>query len=252
MLRTLFKKEFRGAWRTYRLPITMVVLLAVGLISPLLAKYTPVILRSVPDMPAGLADLIPEPTVGEAIVQYIKNVSQFGVLLVIVVTMGIVAGEKERGTAAMLLTKPVHPAAVILVKWISAMLGLLMGLALAAGGCALYTMLLFEPLDAGAFLALNGLLYVFLGVSLTLALLASTLAPNQALAAAGAFGLLVVMVILGALPRIGEYMPGELLSWGGTIFMDGGNSGWAALGVSLAVIAMSLAIACVYFERNEI
>ncbi|MEA3440407.1 MAG: ABC transporter permease subunit, partial [Chloroflexota bacterium] len=231
MLRTLFKKEFRGAWRTYRLPITLAVLLAIGLISPLLAKYTPVILRSVPDMPAALADLIPEPTVGEAVAQYIKNISQFGVLLVIVVTMGIVAGERERGTAVMLLTKPVRPSAVILAKWLSAMLGLLMGLALAAGGCALYTMLLFEPIDAGAFLALNGLLYVFLGVSLTLALLASTLATTQALAAAGAFGLLVVMLILGALPRIGEYMPGELLSWGGTLFMDGGNSGWAALGV---------------------
>ncbi|MEA3439149.1 MAG: hypothetical protein U9R58_02600, partial [Chloroflexota bacterium] len=63
---------------------------------------------------------------------------------------------------------------------------------------------------------------------------------------------LVVMLILGALPRIGEYMPGELLSWGGTLFMDGGNSGWAALGVSLAVIALSLVIACVYFERTEI
>jgi hypothetical protein len=52
----------------------------VGLISPILANNTPQILRNIPDIPAGLANAIPEQTVQDAIVQYVKNISQFGIL----------------------------------------------------------------------------------------------------------------------------------------------------------------------------
>jgi ABC-2 type transport system permease protein len=80
MFQVLLKKEILEARRTSRLLVTLVVFFVVGLISPILAKYTPLILRSIPDMPAGLANAIPEQTVQDAIVQYVKNISQFGIL----------------------------------------------------------------------------------------------------------------------------------------------------------------------------
>ena len=122
MFQVLLKKEILETRRTSRLLVTLVVFFVVGLISPILAKYTPLILRSIPDMPAGLANAIPEPTVRDAIAQYVKNISQFGILLVILFSMGSIAQEKERGTAAMLLTKPVRRSEVILAKWLAAIL----------------------------------------------------------------------------------------------------------------------------------
>ncbi|MFH2039592.1 MAG: ABC transporter permease, partial [Chloroflexota bacterium] len=96
----VFRKEMLEQWRTYKVLIVGAVLFLFGLSSPLLAKFTPEMLAAVPGLPAGMADFIPTPTVGDAITQYIKNMSQFGILLALLMSMGSVAQEKERGTAA--------------------------------------------------------------------------------------------------------------------------------------------------------
>jgi len=252
MYRTLLAKEFLEQRRTYRLFILGAVLLVFGLISPVLAKYTPLLLRSVPGLPAGLADIIPEATLRDAVGQYIKNISQFGVLLVIIFTMGVIAQEKERGTAAMLLIKPVRRNAMVLAKWAAGMGSLLVGLAVAAIGCALYTALLFEPLPLLGFLALNALIGVFLGVFLSIALLASALARSQAVAAGIAFGGLLLLLVLGSIPRLGEVMPNQLLGWGESFVLGGDATAWTALAVSFGIIVLSVLGACLRLEREEI
>jgi ABC-2 type transport system permease protein len=252
MLRTLLAKEFREQWRTWKLIVFLAVFLITGIISPVLAKYTPELLKMVPNLPAGLAGMIPTPTMADSVAQYLKNTEQFGILLVILLTMGVVAQEKERGTAAMLLTKPVRRSAVILSKWMVGMTILLAGLLADGLACLAYTAVLFEPIPFTSFWILNLLLFVYLGVTLTVALMASTLARTQAIAAAGAFGGLIVLIILGSLPRVSDFMPGQLVNWGVSLIMKGDVSAWPALGVSVGIIVLALVIACLRFEREEI
>jgi ABC-2 type transport system permease protein len=252
MMRVLLAREVREQWRSWKLVVFVSVFLVSGIMSPLLAKYTPDLLRSVPNLPAGLAELIPVPSLADSVAQYLKNTVQFGILLVILLIMGSVAQEKERGTAAMLLSKPVSRSAVILAKWLAGM-GCL-GAALAVGGlaCLVYTAVLFEMLPIGAYWLMSLLLWVELGVYLSLALLASTLARSQSTAAIGAFGSLVVMLILGSLPGISDHMPGRLAAWGSSLVLGGDVSAWSALGVAIGIIVVSLFIACLRFEREEI
>jgi ABC-2 type transport system permease protein len=252
MFRTLLAKEFREQWRTWKMIVFLAVFLITGIISPILAKYTPELLKMVPDLPAGLADLIPAPTVADSVAQYLKNTEQFGILLVILFTMGVVAQEKERGTAAMLLTKPVSRSAVILAKWLSGMIILLTGLLVGGLACLAYTAVLFAPIPFGAFWTLNLLLFVTLGVYLTVALMASTLARSQSIAAAGAFGGLIVLLIVGSIPRVSDFMPGQLVAWGSSLVLKGDITAWPALGVSVGIIVLALVIACLRFEREEI
>lgn len=252
MFRTLLRKELLELLRTHKVIITFAVFAVAGLISPLVAKYTPLLLENIPDMPPGFADMIPEPTTQDAIAQYVKNVSQFGVILVIVLTMGSLAGEKERGTAAMLLSKPVRPSAVIVAKWLAGILNILAGLSLAAICNFFYTYLLFEPLNLGDYFLLNALMAIFLCLFLSLALLASTLARTQAMAAAGAFAGLALVLLLGAIPRVKEAAPGKLLNWGSALVLGGDASAWAALGLTLALISLCVLGASLYFEREEI
>jgi ABC-2 type transport system permease protein len=252
MFRTLLAKEFREQWRTWKMIVFMAVFLITGMISPVLAKYTPELLKMVPNLPAGLADIIPTPTMADSVVQYLKNTEQFGILLVILLTMGVVAQEKERGTAAMLLTKPVSRSAVILAKWLSGMTIVLTGLLADGLACLAYTAVLFEPIPFVAFWTLNLLLLVYLGVYLTIALTASTLARSQSVAAAGAFGGLIVLLILGSIPRLSDFMPGQLVAWGSSLVLKGDVTAWPALGVAIGIIALALFIACSRFEREEI
>jgi ABC-type transport system involved in multi-copper enzyme maturation permease subunit len=111
---------------------------------------------------------------------------------------------------------------------------------------------LFEPIPFGAFWTLNLLLLVYMGVYLTVALMASTLARSQAIAAAGAFGGLIVLIILGSLPRVSDYMPGQLANWGSSLVLKGDITAWPALGVAAGIIVLALVVACLRFEREEI
>lgn len=248
----LLRKEWLEQRRTFRLWIVIGVLLISGLISPLIARYTPMLLSSLPGVPPELAAVIPEPTILDSFTQYIKNSSQFGLIVLIVLTMGLMAQEIERGTAAMLLSKPVSRPAVILSKWAAGSLGLLLGQALAAAGFAFYTLVLFGSFSLSDFLALNVLLFLFLLFYLTLALLASSLARSQSMAAAAAFGGLILVLILDAIPGIGDYLPGQLLTWGGSLFTLAPQTAWPALATVLLLVAAFLAIAILHFQRQEI
>jgi ABC-2 type transport system permease protein len=244
------KKELLELWRTYRALVVGAVLLAFGLLSPLTAKLTPELIRLIPNGDQ-LAGLVPAPTALDAVGQYLKNMSQFAVILALLLAMGMVTQEKERGTAAMMLSKPLPRWAFLTAKF--AALGLIFaaGLLLAGAGAYYYTWLLFGPLDLAAWAGLNGLLLVFTLVYLALTLLCSVLTRSQAAAGGLAFGGLIVLVILGGIPQIGRYLPGELVAWSGRLFA-GGGSAWPALAVSLGLIAAALAAAWWRFEKQEL
>jgi len=248
----VLRKELTEQWRTKRLLIVTAVLAAFGLASPLLAKFTPELLKSIPSMPAGFAEMIPAPSVADAVGQYVKNLSQFGILLALLMSMGAVAQEKERGTAAMMLTHPVSRLNFLLAKFTALGVVFAFSLVVAALGCWYYTLLLFEALPWGPYLALNGLMLVVFLVYIAVTLLCSTLVHTQGAAAGLAFAALVLVAGVGSLPLIGEYFPGRLFSWGGALVLGGGSPAWPAFWVSLGLIAAALLVAWLVFRRQEL
>jgi ABC-2 type transport system permease protein len=248
----VFRKEMQEQWRTYRFLIVAAVFTAFGLASPLFAKFTPEMLKAIPGLPPGVLDAIPAPTIADAITQYVKNMSQFGILLALLMAMGMVVQEKERGTAAFFLTRPVSRETFVLAKFAALTFTFIISLALAAIGCWYYTLVLFAPLPWGPFLALNGLMLVVFLVYMALALLASTLARSNGVAVGLAFLALIFLGGIGALPTIGEYFPGRLFSWGSTLMMGGNSTAWPAFVTSLGIIVVALLVACVVFRRQEV
>jgi ABC-2 type transport system permease protein len=248
----VLRKEITEQWRTRRFLIVAAVLILFGLASPLLAKLVPELLGSIPDMPAGLADIIPEATLADAVSQYIKNMSQFGILLAVLMSMGVVTQEKERGTAVMVLTHPVSRLTFLLAKFVAIGITFTVSMAAAALACWYYTLLIFEALPWGPFLALNGLMLVVFLVYVAVTLLCSTLARTQGAAAGLAFAGLVLVAGVGSLPRIGKVFPGQLFNWGATLALGGEASNWPAFWVSLGTICVSLAAAWLIFRRQEI
>ena len=246
-----FQKEWREQWRTSRVLIVAAVLIAFGLTSPLLAKYTPEMMRLLPNGEAILA-LIPPPTVADAVVQYVKNISQFGIILALLMSMGAVAQEKDKGTAAMMLVKPLPRWAFLAAKFAALALAFALSLAVAGAGCYYYTLLLFEAMNASHWVMLNGLMLVFVLVYVALTLLASTLTKSSAAAGGLAFGALVLLNLPAALPKVGEYLPGQLTAWGITLMLGQPETYWPALWVSLGLIAAALIGAWIIFERQEL
>jgi ABC-2 type transport system permease protein len=225
------------------------------LTSPLLAKLMPELFRLIPGG-EDLAPLIPTPTMASAITQYVKNISQFGLLLALLLTMGAVAQEKERGTAVLMLVKPLPRSTFLLAKFVALALAFLLCLAVAGLGGYYYTTLLFTAPDFSAWLVLNLLLWLYVLVYVALTLLASTVVKSQPAAAGLGFGAMLILSALSAIPHVGQYLPSQLVAWGTALTADPSArlhpGAWPALGISLGLIVTCLLIAWATFERQEV
>ena len=175
----LLGKELLEQVRTLRLFIVLIVFALFGLISPLTAKYLPDILKAVGGAEIVLPSL-PTPSVADAVDQFLKNLNQFGVLAAILLAMGTVATEKDRGTAALLMTKPVARPAFLLAKFVAIGLNLLLAVAVAGALAYYYTLVLFEAPPAGGWAAMCLLLWLSIYAYAALTLLGSTLAGSAA------------------------------------------------------------------------
>ncbi len=245
------RKEMMEQWRTSRLLVLVIVLGFFGMTSPLLAQFTPELLKALPGGEQ-FAGLIPKPVMRDAVEQYIKNIGQFSLLLGIFLAMGSVVQEKERGSAVLMLVKPLSRAAFLMAKFIALALAFAIALLIAGGLGYLYTLLLFEAPAAEAWLALNALLWIYSLVYVAITLLASTLVRSQAAAAGISFGALLTFSAVGALPGLGQYMPQQLVGWSDELFYADGAAYWPALAISLGLIAVCLGAAWLVFRRQEL
>ena len=205
----LLRKELLESWRTLRLPIVAGLFLLVGLTSPLLARFLPEIIKAaagdqLPSIP------LPTPVAADAVAQTWKNLAQFGAFAAIVLAMGAVATERDRGTAAFVLCKTVSRGAFIAAKVVA--IGAILGLctALAVAVAWIYTAILFEPPPVAGWIALAVIAWLGLCAWAALTFLGSTVTGSTAAAAGIGFGALLVLSIGSAIPNIGRFLPGGL------------------------------------------
>lgn len=251
------RKELLQQWRTRRVLIIAAVFGVFGMASPLMAYFMPQMMRAIPGAEQ-FASLIPDPTINDALVQYVKNISQFGFLLAILIGIGDVAGEKERGTASMILSKPLARWAFISSKYLAQVSLYLLGLLLSLAGSFFYTYYLFAPVDVTRLfqmLALaSGLLFLWLLPYITITLLGSVLANSTSAAAGIAAGGAVLWMLLGSLPQLSGILPGALLTWANQLNLEQpflpANGG--ALAVSLVVGVAGLVVSIAFFENQEL
>lgn len=245
-------KEMLLQWRSRRLFVVVAIFLLFGLGSPLLARFTPELISMIEEA-AMFADLIPEPTTADAVAQYIGNITEFGFIIAVLLGMGAIAGEKEHGTAAISLSKPLPRWAFVLSKYAAQALVYGLAFVVAGVGAYFYTDILFDGLAAGGFLLGNMLLWLWIMVFAAVTLLGSTLASSTAAGAGLALGGAILLLVAGGLPAIGVFAPAGLVGWAGQLGLSGPvtpNGG--ALVAGFALIQALLITAVAAFELQEL
>jgi len=250
-LGVLLGKELLEQWRTRRLPVVAVPGSAFGIASPVLARYLPEIVKSLGG--TGFEIQFPEATARDAVDQFLKNIGQAGVLTAILLAMGSVANEKERGTAPLVLSKPASRAAFLVAKVLAIGATLLVSVALASAAAYLYTAILFAAPGAVGWVAMTLLLLLSLLGYTALTFLGSTLTRSSLAAAAIGVGGLVGLAVVSALPNVARYTPGGLSSPGAALAngVDAGD----VLGPVLANIGLVIVLvgaAWLSFRRQEL
>lgn len=209
--RTLLLKELREQFRTGRLVAVSAVFILFGIIGPLTDRYMKELIDAIGSQGGDLTITVPPPSLEGSATQILKNLSQFGIICALLLAMGSVAWEKERGTAGMILTKPASRAAFLGAKLVAISGTLAVAVALGAGLGWVYTTLLYPTTFAiPGYVAMSLLLWWMCVGFAAITMLGSTL-TRSAIAAAG-IGLVALLVLglMAALPIVGPYMPVSL------------------------------------------
>jgi ABC-2 type transport system permease protein len=251
----LLGKELREAWRTRRLPVLVLLFVAVGIVSPLTARYLDEIIK----LAVGnqLPVPVPPATVGSAIGQLQKNLGQLGALAAIALAMGSVSGELDRGTAALVLAQPIGRPAFLLAKLagIGVVLGICVVLAMIAAWA--YTAILFEPLPVAGWIALAALSWLSLFAWAALTVLASTATGSTTAAAGIGFVALVVISLLAVVPALDHVLPtglstpAALLALGHGADVQPGELATAVAG-TLVIVAIAALASIASFRNREL
>jgi ABC-2 type transport system permease protein len=254
----LLRKELLESIRTFRLPVVAGLFLFVGLSSPVLARYLPEIIELAGGDQLGVME-IPTPAAADAVDQLVKNLAQFGALTAILLAMGLVASEKDRGTAAFILSKPVSRRAFLGAKLaaLAAVLGGSTIIAVVAGW--IYTALLFEPLPVVGWVWLAILVTLWLLAFATVTFLGSVVTGSTVAAGGIGFVALLALGIVSAIPQVSKLTPGGLLGPATELAANTAtvtDLGWSNLGLpivsTVVLIAAAVALSAWSFSRQEL
>lgn len=231
--RVLLAKELEEIVRTQRALAIFAVLFMFALGGMIALLFLPELLSLAEET----AVSFPEQTVFDALASYDGNIVQIGLITVVLVAMGSVARERERGTATLVLSKPISTAAYVLAK-VSAYVGTVVVAGFILGVVAVFYAAQLFPGDAatGGSLAMVGTEMAFVA---TVTVASSCMTRSQFKAAGIAFVSLLALTAGAALPLVGDFVPGAVTGWGvGLMLGSDPDPRWGALAV-MVVTAIS-------------
>jgi ABC-2 type transport system permease protein len=249
--RIQLRKELLELWRTRKFIIVIVVLVSFGMLSPVLAQITPDLLKSMGEnQMQGVTITIPTPSTKDAIDQFVKNLTQFGLLLAVLMSFGAIVGEREHGQAALIFAHPLPRTIFVWAKFSALAILFGLGIVLSSAVAYAYTVILFDPPNIAGFSALVGLIYLWLLAVIAVSLLASVLG-RTIISAGGIAFLFIVFFLLGG--TFTTLAPGTLNTWGHDLALtNSAPAHWGALTITLVVIVGAVGTSSILLRHQEI
>lgn len=250
----LLKKELTEQSKSKKLVILAFVFLFVAISSVVFAKIMPELLKSLNVQEQGIQFNLPAPSYKDAIDQFIKNISQLAIFIIIFLVAGAISDEKSKRTLELLLVKPVSRKTFVLAKFVSYFLSIGIVYAICSFIFYFYTVSLFGHFDLINFLVMAKmtLIYILLIVSVTI--FGSTISSNTIMAAGIGF---VGMIIFGALPalfkQLSSYTPYRLIGDYKDIMESGWHGDiWKPLIVSVVLIIALIISSISLMQKQEV
>ena len=241
--------ETRKTWRLWVLPGVFVFL---GVGTPILAAATPALLKMTAQRTPGVTIQFPTPTSADAYLQFLGNLVQLALLVVIITGAASVAAEHRAGTSALVLTKPLSRSAFIAAKSVAGLVLLVAAAALGSALCVAVTVALFDTAHIALFLESVALWLALAAMFVTLMVLLSAAMGRQAPAAGVGLGVYVALFVLTGFPAVKERTPAGLLAASDALLKGREVELALPLGTTLALAAVFAVAAMYVFRRKEI
>jgi ABC-2 type transport system permease protein len=249
----VLKKELMEGVRTYRIMIMVLVFIGLGILSPLTAKMTPEIIRAF--VPEDMMTItVADPMAIDSWMQFYSNVSQIGIIVMIIVFSGILANEISRKTLIILLTKGLSRSSVILAKYIYAVLIWTVSLLLCFFVTLGYTVYLFPGEAVSNMLFALFCMWLFGVFLLAVQIFAATLMNHSYSCLLITGSVVVALLLVSIAPAAEKYNPLSLAALNIGLMVDVvkvSDMFWS-IGISSGIALLLMAGAVLVFNKKQL
>lgn len=251
-MKAMLKKEFKEIFRTYRWLLLPCVFLFLSIAQPISFHLMPNILEH-SNLPPGTVLEIPKPAPGDVVTSIIAQFNQMGILMIILMAMGTVAGERKSGVATAVLVKPVSILAYLLSKFIAYTVLTFASFAVGLGAGVYYTQLLIGPISFEKVFWGSLVYFPYLMVIVAITIFASALFSSQG--AAGGIAFIISLALL-LLPKLHEWtnktFPGALTETAQKIMAGATEISVAPLISSTVIMILALGAGWYSLKHQEL
>jgi ABC-2 type transport system permease protein len=246
------RKEFLETRKTWRLWVVPGVLVFLGLTTPVLAAVTPTILKMTAQRQPGVIIHFPAPTALDAYAQFMGNLLQLALLVVIITGAAAVAGERRGGTAVLVLTKPLSRTSFVWAKALSNLAIVFAATAVGAALCVAVTIALFDASHVAAFVESVALWLALAAMFVCLMVWLSAALDRQAAAAGAGIAVYVALFALTGFPLLRDWSPAGVFTANEALLKGEDVALAQPVAVTLALAVLFLLLAAWSFRRKEL
>jgi ABC-2 type transport system permease protein len=241
--------ETRKTWRLWVLPGVLVFL---GLTTPILAAATPALLELTARNQPGVVIEFPAPTALDAYIQFMGNLAQIGLLVLIITGAAAVASERRSGTAVLVLTKPLSRTSFVWAKVIANLVILLLATAVGSLLCIAGTVVLFDTSHVAAFLEAVAVWVALAAMFVCLMVWLSAALDKMAAAAGAGIAVYAVVFALTGFPLVRDWSPAGVLAANDAILRGKDVALAQPIAVTLILAVVFLLLAAWSFRSKEL
>ena len=206
----LLKYDFYHLRKTSKFIVFPVVIVLFAIISPLTARY----MNELLDLAlgeSGLDFVFPEPVVLDSFIQYMGNLYEIVLYVVIFVGVGFFIKDKTKGLLPLVLSKPISKVKYILSKYISISILIFVSLLLGYLVFSYYTYFIFKEIDLLDGFIMTLLFFEYTLYILSISLFTATHFKSYIAAVSVTFGIYFLTSILTFFKVfIFQYLPGVI------------------------------------------
>ncbi|MDL4841852.1 ABC transporter permease [Aquibacillus rhizosphaerae] len=252
--KTIFVKEMLEDWRNFKWIWVPLVFILIAIMDPLTTYYMPKILDAVGGLPDGTVFEIPDVSPVAAMMMSLSEMSMFGVVVIVAITMGVIAGERRSGVAELVLVKPVSYLTYITSKWAEKLVLVWISFIIGMFASWYYVNLLFGEISFSAFLQVLFFYGLWLSLVVTITIFFNTLFKVPGLVLFVTIATIIMMSIINQVfSHVLIWFPNNMSSHIGGM-LDGNHvSGdlWGTAFVTIEVIILLIIASLFSFRGKE-
>lgn len=250
----LLKYDFYHLRKTSKFIVFPIVIILFAIISPLTARYMNELLE-VALSGSGIDLALSETTVFDSYIQYIGNLYETILFVILFVSISFFIKDKTKGLLPLILSKPVNRVKYILSKYVSLSILILVSLMLGYFVFAYYTYFVFEEIDMIGMLLTTLLFFVYVLYMLSISLFTSTHFKSYLAAVSVTFAIYILTSMLTFFKvSIFDYLPGVIVDSSVDILFGVEDLGdvFLNIGVTLLLTIIFIILSIFKFRKQDI